>query len=456
MKKRLAVVLAAGMGTRMKSETYKVLHKINGLSMVEHVLRAVNKSAVERVVTIVGHGAETVKEVIGHQSEYALQAEQLGTGHAVLQAKDLILEEKGSTLVICGDTPLLSAETLEELFEVHESTQAKATILTAIAPNPTGYGRIVRYGDGEISQIVEHKDASPEIRSITEINTGTYVFDNQALFTALDQVGNNNVQNEYYLTDVISILAQKDEVVKAHIMDDFDEAIGINDRVALAQASQLMTRRINNNHMRNGVTMINPETIYIEVDVEIGRDTIVEAGVSLKGKTTIGDHVFLGKDTEIVDSEIGNHVVIKNSVIESSNVGGNTTIGPFAHLRPESRISKNVHIGNFVEIKNSSLAEGAKAGHLSYIGDAEIGKNVNVGCGTTFVNYDGKQKNRTTVGDDSFIGSGSLLVAPLEIGERAITAAGSTITQDVQDEALAIARKKQENHQNYWETFNNK
>lgn len=456
MKKRLAVVLAAGMGTRMKSDTYKVLHQINGLSMVEHVLRAVNKSRVQRIVTIVGHGAEAVKSVIGDQSEFALQEEQLGTAHAVIQAKDFLLEEEGATLVICGDTPLISAETLEELFEVHESNNAKATILTAIAPNPSGYGRIVRYGDGEISQIVEHKDATPEIRAITEINTGTYVFDNKALFDALEKVDNDNVQNEFYLTDVIRILVDQQEVVKAHIMDDFDEAIGINDRVALAQASQLMTSRINTYHMRNGVTMINPESTYIEIDVEIGRDTIIESSVSLKGQTKIGDHVIVGKGSEIVDSAISDHVVIKNSVIEGARVARNATVGPFAHLRPKADIGEEVHIGNFVEVKNSSLDQGAKAGHLTYIGDAEIGKNVNVGCGTTFVNYDGKNKHRTSVGDNSFIGSGSLIVAPVQIGHNAITAAGSTITQDVPNEALGIARSRQENHENFWDRFNNK
>ena len=456
MEKRLAVVLAAGKGTRMKSELYKVLHTINGISMVEHVLRAVQQSNVERIVTIVGHGAETVRDVLADQSEFALQEEQLGTGHAVLQAKDLLKDEEGSTLVICGDTPLFSAETLNQLFEFHEESKAKGTILTAIAEDPTGYGRVVRQSDKEVSRIVEQKDANEEEQAITEINTGTYVFNNKALFEALDKVGNENAQGEYYLPDVISIMKEAGDTVKAFTMDNFDEAIGVNDRIALAEATRLMTKRINEKHMRNGVTFVNPTATYIEVDVEIGQDTLIESGVSLKGNTKIGSHSTIGSNSEIISSTIADHVEIRQSVLEFANVEENVTVGPFAHLRAKSVLKEGAHIGNFVEVKNSVVGKNSKAGHLTYIGDADIGTDVNVGCGTIFVNYDGKNKFRSTIGNDVFIGSGSNIVAPVTVGDRAIIAAGSTVNSDVPEEALAIARSRQENKDKYWKRFKDK
>ncbi|TLQ41669.1 bifunctional UDP-N-acetylglucosamine diphosphorylase/glucosamine-1-phosphate N-acetyltransferase GlmU [Ruoffia tabacinasalis] len=456
MEKRLAVVLAAGKGTRMKSELYKVLHTINGISMVEHVLRAVQQSNVERIVTIVGHGAETVRDVLADQSEFALQEEQLGTGHAVLQAKDLLKDEEGSTLVICGDTPLFSAETLNQLFEFHEESNAKGTILTAIAEDPAGYGRVVRQSDKEVSRIVEQKDANEEEQAITEINTGTYVFNNKALFEALDKVGNENAQGEYYLPDVISIMKEAGDTVKAFTMDNFDEAIGVNDRIALAEATRLMTKRINEKHMRNGVTFVNPTATYIEADVEIGQDTLIESGVSLKGNTKIGSHSTIGSNSEIISSNIADHVEIRQSVLEFANVEENVTVGPFAHLRAKSVLREGTHIGNFVEVKNSVVGKNSKAGHLTYIGDADIGTDVNVGCGTVFVNYDGKNKFRSTIGNDAFIGSGSNIVAPVTVGDRAIIAAGSTVNSDVPEEALAIARARQENKDKYWKRFKDK
>lgn len=456
MEKRLAVVLAAGKGTRMKSELYKVLHTINGISMVEHVLRAVQQSNVERIVTIVGHGAETVRDVLADRSEFALQEEQLGTGHAVLQAKDLLKDEEGSTLVICGDTPLFSAETLNQLFEFHEESNAKGTILTAIAEDPAGYGRVVRQSDKEVSRIVEQKDANKEEQAITEINTGTYVFNNKALFEALDKVGNENAQGEYYLPDVISIMKEAGDTVKAFTMDNFDEAIGVNDRIALAEATRLMTKRINEKHMRNGVTFVNPTATYIEADVEIGQDTLIESGVSLKGNTKIGSHSTIGSNSEIISSNIADHVEISQSVLEFANVEENVTVGPFAHLRAKSVLKEGAHIGNFVEVKNSVVGKNSKAGHLTYIGDADIGTDVNVGCGTVFVNYDGKNKFRSTIGNDVFIGSGSNIVAPVTVGDRAIIAAGSTVNSDVPEEALAIARSRQENKDKYWKRFKDK
>ena len=456
MGNRMAIVLAAGKGTRMRSDLYKVLHTVCGLPMVEHVIRAVKQSGVTQVVSIVGHGAEQVKEVLQDASQYALQREQLGTGHAVLQAKDLLGNQEGNTLVICGDTPLLTGDTLTELFAYHEQSGARATILTALADDPTGYGRVIRSASGDVLKIVEQKDASPEELAVQEINTGTYVFDNQALFSALSQVTNENAQGEYYLPDVIEIMKSQGDAVSAHIMSDMNEALGVNDRVALAQATDLMGRRINERHMRNGVTLIKPDTTYIEVDVEIQSDTVVEPGVVLKGRTQIGSKCFIGAQTEIVESVIADNVSITQSVIEHSTVQSGTSIGPFAHLRPNSQLGHNVHVGNFVEVKNSKLGDGTKAGHLTYVGDSDLGQDINLGCGTIFVNYDGKHKHRSKVGDQAFIGCNSNIVSPVEIGARAFIAAGSTITKDVPEEALAISREAQQNIPNYWQKFNKK
>ncbi|MBF6979070.1 bifunctional UDP-N-acetylglucosamine diphosphorylase/glucosamine-1-phosphate N-acetyltransferase GlmU [Aerococcaceae bacterium zg-BR22] len=456
MDNRIAVILAAGKGTRMKSSLYKVLHPVCGLSMVEHVVRAVKESNVNQIVTIVGHGAEQVKSVLGDQSEYALQEEQLGTGHAVLQAEAIIGREKGQTLVICGDTPLLSGATLNQLFAYHESTHSHATVLTAVADDSTGYGRIVRSPQGQVERIVEQKDATDEEKQIKEINTGTYVFDNEKLFNALTRVTNDNAQGEYYLPDVIELIKADGGMVSAYIMDDMNEALGVNDRVALAQASQLMTQRINEKHMRQGVTIINPLNTVIEADVVIGEDTVIEPGVYLKGNTVIGRNCLIGTNSEIVDSNIEQDVQITQSVIEQSTVQPGVTIGPFAHLRPNSHLGKNVHIGNFVEVKNSTIDEDTKAGHLTYIGDADLGKNINIGCGTIFVNYDGKHKHRSSVGDNSFIGCNANIVSPVQVGARAFIAAGTTLTKDVPAEALAISRVEQRNIADYWDKLQKK
>lgn len=456
MENRMAIILAAGKGTRMKSDLYKVLHPVCGLPMVEHVFRAVKASGVGELVTIVGHGAEKVKEVLQERTQYALQAEQLGTGHAVLQAKEQLAHLEGHTLVICGDTPLLTSETLSALFEYHLTTNAKATILTALADNPTGYGRVVRVVDQTVSKIVEQKDASHEELLIKEINTGTYVFDNKTLFEALGRVTNENAQGEYYLTDVIELIKNDGGNVGAYIMHDMDEALGINDRLALSQANQLMSKRINEDHMRNGVTFVNPFSTMIETDVVIGNDTVIEPGVYLKGKTVIGSNCVIGSNTEIVESQIADNVIITQSVIEYSTVNPGSSVGPFAHLRPNSYLGENVHIGNFVEVKNSTIGNDTKAGHLTYIGDADLGTNVNVGCGTIFVNYDGKNKFRSQVGNDSFIGCNANIVSPVNIGEKVFIAAGTTVIRDVEDKALAISRVDQRNIDNYWEKLKNK
>ncbi|BDH59927.1 bifunctional protein GlmU [Lysinibacillus sp. PLM2] len=444
-----AVVLAAGQGTRMKSKLYKVLHPVCGKPMVEHVIDNIQNLDVNRIVTIVGHGAEKVKETLGEKSEYVLQAEQLGTAHAVQQAESILADLEGTTLVVCGDTPLIREETLKALVEFHQKQNAKATILTAVAENPYGYGRIIRNEKGQVSQIVEQKDATEEQQLEKEINTGTYCFDNKALFESLKLVKNENAQGEYYLPDVIEILKSKGEIVSAYTTDDFDEILGVNDRVALSQAEEIMRARINEKHMRNGVTIINPFTTHISIDAVIGSDTVIKPGVVIEGNTIIGEDCIIGPNSQITNSQIGNRTSVQNSVVISSIVGEDTTIGPFAHLRPESQLGNHVKIGNFVEVKKSTLGNDTKVSHLSYIGDAEVGNDVNIGCGSITVNYDGKNKHKTIIEDRVFVGCNSNLVAPVKIGEGSFIAAGSTVTKEVPKDALAIARARQENKLDY-------
>ncbi|NRD77468.1 bifunctional UDP-N-acetylglucosamine diphosphorylase/glucosamine-1-phosphate N-acetyltransferase GlmU [Bacillus sp. BRMEA1] len=454
MSNRYAVILAAGQGTRMKSKLYKVLHPVCGKPMVQHVVDQVKTLQIEEMVTIIGHGAEKVQAQLGESSFYALQESQLGTAHAVMQAAPMLEGKEGVTIVVCGDTPLIKSETMEALFQHHEELKAKATILTARIEDPTGYGRIIRNQDGLVEKIVEHKDATEEERKINEINTGTYCFDNAALFAALKNVSNDNVQGEYYLPDVIEILKKQGEVVSAFQTNDLDETLGVNDRVALAEAEKIMRKRINEIHMRNGVTIIDPDHTYIETEVEIGQDTIVYPGTILKGKTIIGMDCHIGPNSEIVSCQIGNETVVRQSAAHNSSVGARVNIGPFAHIRPDSAIADDVKIGNFVEIKKAVFGEGSKASHLSYIGDAEIGSNVNLGCGSITVNYDGKNKFLTKIEDDVFIGCNSNLVAPVTVGKGAYVAAGSTITKDVPEAALSIARAHQVNKENYVEKLN--
>lgn len=449
MTNTYAVVLAAGKGTRMKSSLYKVLHPVCGKPMVEYVIENMEKLGVEKIVTIVGHGAELVQSQLGKRSEYALQAEQLGTAHAVLQAEEALANLSGTTIVICGDTPLISVETMSDLITHHKDTNAKATILTAIASDPSGYGRIIRAEDGNVKSIVEQKDASEEEQLVKEINSGTYCFDNEALFKALKLVKNENAQGEYYLPDVIEILQKEGEVISAFAAKEFEETIGINDRVALSQAEQIMRSRIAHHHMREGVTIIDPQSTYISSDAVIGADTVIQPGVIIEGKSTIGENCKIGPNSHIVSSIIGDDTTIHSSVILDSEVGDHTVIGPFAHIRPQSEVGNDVKIGNFVEVKKSTVGNGSKISHLSYMGDASIGSNVNVGCGTITVNYDGKNKFVTTIEDDAFVGCNSNLIAPITIGKKAYVAAGSTITKDVPGEALAIGRARQENKEGY-------
>lgn len=453
MSNNYAIILAAGKGTRMKSDLPKVLHKVAGITMLEHVKRAVEAMSPVKTVTIVGHKAELVQEVLEGQSEFALQSEQLGTGHAVMMAEPDLAGLEGHTLVIAGDTPLITGESLKNLINFHISHKNVATILTAQADNPFGYGRIIRNADGEVLKIVEQKDANDFEKQVKEINTGTYLFDNKRLFEALKEINTDNAQGEYYLTDVISIFRQAGEKVGAYVLKDFDESLGVNDRVALATAEAVMRKRINEKHMINGVTFVNPEATYIDIDVEIGAEAVIEANVVLKGQTVIGERTVLTNGTRVRDSKIAADVVISNSDIEESVIEEGVTVGPYAHIRPDSHLKKDVHVGNFVEVKASTLGEGTKSGHLTYLGNATIGSNVNVGAGTITVNYDGKNKFKTTIGDNAFIGSNSTIIAPVTIGDNALLAAGSAITKDIPKDAIGIGRGRQENKEGYATRF---
>ena len=444
-----AVILAAGKGTRMKSDLPKVLHKVAGISMLEHVFRSVSAIEPEKTVTVIGHKAELVEQVLAGQTEFVRQTEQLGTGHAVMMAEPVLENLAGQTLVIAGDTPLITGESLKNLIDFHINHKNVATILTAEADNPFGYGRIVRNQHGEVIKIVEQKDASDFEQQIKEINTGTYVFDNARLFEALKNINTNNAQGEYYITDVIGIFRENGEKVGAYTLKDFDESLGVNDRVALATAESIMRRRINQQHMINGVSFVNPDATYIDVDVEIAPEVQIEANVTLKGQTKIGAETILTNGTYIVDSEIGERAVITSSMIEESSLADGVTVGPYAHIRPGSSLAKDVHVGNFVEVKGSSIGENTKAGHLTYIGNAEVGANVNFGAGTITVNYDGQKKYKTIIGDNVFVGSNSTIIAPVELGDNSLVGAGSTITKDVPADAIALGRGRQINKEDY-------
>ncbi len=453
MSDRYAVVLAAGKGTRMKSKLYKVLHPVLGKPMVQHVVDQLQKLELSSITTIVGFGAEKVQDQLGDASNFAIQEEQLGTGHAVLQADKFLKDKEGTTIVVCGDTPLLTDVTLKNLIEFHEKENAKVSVLTTKLSDPTGYGRVVRNDQNQVEKIVEQKDASVEEQQLQEVNTGTYCFDNQFLFDALSKVSNNNSQGEYYLPDVIEIAKKASEKVSAYQTIDDKETIGVNDRVALSQAEMIMKKRVNEKHMRNGVSIVDPEQTYIEADVEIESDVVIYPGCVLRGKTHIKTDATIGPNTEIIDCHVGEATTIRHSMATTSYIGDRVQIGPFAHIRPEAEIGSDVKIGNFVEIKKSKIADTSKVPHLSYIGDAEVGRGVNIGCGTITVNYDGKNKFLTTIEDDVFIGCNSNLVAPVTVKKGAYVAAGSTINRDVPEEALSIGRARQVNKEEYAKKF---
>ncbi len=434
-----AVILAAGQGTRMKSKLPKVLHKALGKPMVQWVIDCLSEAGVADKIAVLGHGGEQVEQVVEGQAQIVYQTEQLGTGHAVMQAAPALAADNDCVLVICGDTPLLRPQTISQLIAQHQAEGNAVTLLTAHAENPAGYGRIVRNGQ-QIAAIVEQKDASEEEKLISEINTGTYCFDQKFLLQYLSALDTNNAQKEYYLTDLIKIANQHQLPVGGFVLTDFNESLGVNNRVQLAQAEQILRQRKCQEVMLAGVTLLAPEATYIGADVVIGNDTIIYPNVVLEGKTIIGSDNVIGMNCRFVDSTIGNGNDIQSTVIVESVVGNGCKIGPMAYLRPGTVLADNVKIGDFVEVKKSQVGQGSKIPHLSYVGDSVVGSGVNIGCGTITCNYDGVHKYQTTIEDGAFIGSNTNLVAPVTVEANAFIGAGSTITRDVAANALALTR----------------
>lgn len=427
----------------MKSSTSKVLHEIFHKPLVYYPIEAARYAGAQEVCLVVGHKSEEVMKTFGDTVKYALQAERLGTGHAVMQAMDFIGDD-GEILVLYGDTPLITAQTIEKMLAFHRKKKNAVTVLSALVDDPTGYGRIVRDESKHFVKIVEQKDATDEEKRITEINGGMYVFEAKHLKSALSKITNNNKQQEYYLTDTIEILLHEGYNVDAIAIMNPDDILGVNSREQLAQATAIMKQRINRKHMDNGVTLIDPHHTYIDPEVEIGQDTVIEPGCIIEGNTSIGENCLIGYNTKIRNCKVGNSVAIESSMLIDSQIDEGCHIGPFAYIRPNSHIGAKVKIGDFVEIKNATIGEGTKVSHLTYIGDADVGCDVNFGCGTVVVNYDGEKKHRTIIKDHAFIGCNTNLVSPVVIEENVYTAAGSTITQDVPKNSLAIARARQE------------
>ena len=442
------VVLAAGKGTRMKSAVPKVLHRAAGLPLIDHVLRAADAISPTSVNVILGHEAEQLRNALQKRKglSLAIQSPQLGTGHALLQAEPLLAGATGTVVLLSGDVPLLSAASLQALISTHEARGAAATVLTATVPAPDGYGRILRDAGGRITAIVEHKDASAEERAIREINSGVYAFELAPLFGALREIGSSNAQGEYYLPDLVRIYRDRGLPVETVALDDPREIMGVNSRKELAEVSHILHAGRIDALMASGVTVMDPATTYIEPDVSVGPDTILHPGVYLEGRTAIGARCEIHSGVRIVNTTIDDDVVVNNfCVLLDSHVARGAKIGPFAHIRPQSDVGEDAHVGNFVELKKTTLGRGSKANHLAYLGDATIGEKVNIGAGTITCNYDGTLKHPTVIEDGAFIGSDSQLVAPVRVGRGAYVAAGSSITRDVPADALAIARGRQVN-----------
>lgn len=448
--KPTAVILAAGLGTRMKSDVAKALHPLAGRPLIQHVLQTVQDIDPGRMVLVLGHQADAVRNAAsGFRTEIVLQPEQLGTGHAVRQAADAIERAEGPIVILCADTPLLRPSTLQALLDLHRKARAVVTLLTATVADPFGYGRVVR-GKAGVTRIVEEKDATPSQRKLNEVNSGIYCFEKAFLLSALAGIDRKNAQGEYYLPDTIGLARKKRLTVASMLCGDSDEIAGVNSRADLSRAERIVRHRTNSAWMLAGVTMVGPETVFIGREVALGRDVTLFENVRLEGKTSVGDGCTVYPGSRIVDSILAAGVVIKEySVIEGSELASGASVGPFAHLRQGSVIGQGARIGNFVEVKKSSIGAGSKANHLSYIGDATIGKDVNIGAGVITCNYDGFEKHRTVIEDGVFVGSDAQLVAPVTVGKGALIAAGATITRNVPSEALAISRAPQDNREGF-------
>ena len=448
MSKNIAtIILAAGLGKRMKSGLAKVLHQVAGRPMFLYPVSVAEGLYSEKIIVVVGHQADRVKDALaGRNVEIALQIRQDGTADAVKTGMDSLKDYKGTVLILCGDVPLIIPETVRGLLAMHEREDASLTVLTTEVEDPSGYGRIVRSPDGSIARIVEDRDADEDIKQVREVNTGIYAFDSALLSSVIYEIRSENSQKEFYLTDSIEVGLRKGLKVSAYKTNDSQEVMGINSRIELARAEGIMRRRINNRHMLNGITFVNPDNAYIDTDVSIGQDVTIYPGTVIQGNTAIGDESIIYSNNRIENSRIGSGVILKDScVIEDSVVGDSSQVGPFAHLRPGCTLEKNVRVGNYVELKKSVMGDGSKANHLTYLGDAEIGSGVNIGAGTITCNYDGQNKYKTIIGDRVFIGSDVQLIAPVKIGDGAFVAAGATVTKDVPPGALAISRVEQEN-----------
>jgi bifunctional UDP-N-acetylglucosamine pyrophosphorylase/glucosamine-1-phosphate N-acetyltransferase len=447
------VVLAAGKGTRMKSALPKVLHQIAGLAIVERVLRTAAALNPTTITIVVGHGAGALKEAVAGvglhrlraRVQFAVQEQQLGTGHALLQTRPFLEGKAGTLVLLSGDAPLLTVDTLRALLQTHTEAAAAATVITAQMPRPFGYGRIVRTR-GSITKIVEERDASDTQRKITEINSGIFALALEPLFKALDNLGTANKQGEYYLPDLIAIYRKQRKVCATYMVANADEVRGINSRSELAEVNSMVRQQKNEELMAAGVTLVDPATTYIDTDVTVGPDTVIHPFVFLEGNTRIGSACEIHAGTRIVNSTIGDRVCVRNhTVVTDSTVEAGAILGPFTHIRPGSVVGEEAHIGNFVELKKATVGKGAKANHLAYLGDATIGAATNVGAGTITCNYDGEKKHQTVIGSGVFVGSNSTLVAPVTLADGSYIAAGSAVTMDVPAGALAIGRARQEN-----------
>lgn len=446
---KAAIVLAAGFGTRMKSNRHKVLHEVCGKPMLLHIVDELRTLPFQQIIVVVGQQRAAVEQVLLGRAQTVFQEEQLGTGHAVRTAMDTLDPGVDEVVVLYGDAPLIRAQTISRLLEVREASDSAVALLAAHLEDPFGLGRVVLSNDNRILSIVEEKDATAEEKQIHLINAGTYAFRAADLKEAVAQLKADNAQREYYLTDTISILRSMDKVCVPFVVADSTEVLGVNDRAQLAQAQAVMQSRIATRWMKEGVTIIDPAHTYIGMDVQLASDVTLLPGSMLEGATRIGQGSVIGPDARISSSVIGDDVTVQYAVITQSEVDSGATVGPYAYIRPGSHVGKRVKVGDFVEIKNSNLGDDTKVSHLAYVGDADIGERVNVGCGAITVNYDGKRKQRTTIGDDSFVGSNVNLVAPLTIGKGSYLCAGSTISTDVPDDGFAIGRPQQVTKANY-------
>ena len=447
-----AVILSAGKGTRMKSGLAKVLHPLAGRPMAAWPVEAARDAGATPIALVIGHQAEAVAAYFRDNRDVrtVLQEEQLGTGHAVACCREQLAGFNGTVLILCGDTPLLRGETLTALIRSHRSHDAAVTVLTAVLDDPDGYGRVLRDEAGKLAAIVEQKDATAAERAIREINSGIYCMESGFLFENIGKIGNANAQNEFYLTDLVAIAVAKGLTCLAMPADDSDEIMGINDRAQLAEAAGILRRRINRDLMLSGVTIIDPEHTYIDHGVAIAPDTVIHPNCHIGGGTAIGPSCTIDAGVSISGCRIGTGCHIKSgSVLEDAELHDDVSVGPMAHLRPGTVLANHVKIGNFVETKKAVMGEGSKASHLTYLGDAEIGRDVNIGCGTITCNYDGIAKHRTVIGDNVFIGSDVQLVAPVTVGRNALVAAGTTVTVDVPPDSLAIARVPQVNKEGW-------